>query len=135
MGPIQIFLITAVLIGGSSLAIDEANGTDLPLEVEVIYTEDVTTTVQEAMPSEWLRPELNKFELQAVTNVQLDCYSDGSGNLRLTEGGQQLLDAVRPKYKRAYINALLKGANAMCKHEWEVRYGDTTGKSKPAWYF
>tara|TARA_R110000851_G_scaffold285294_2_gene438975 strand:+ start:418 stop:828 length:411 start_codon:yes stop_codon:yes gene_type:complete len=136
MGPVYAFMLFAVLIGGSSLVIDEANGDELPTTVEIFHTETLTTTLGGAGISEYLRPSIDIEQLSTEIAVRIDCYSDGSGELLITEGGQDFIRAIEFSSLDTVRDVLLTSAYMVCGRLWEKKYGDSRPReSKPAWYF
>lgn len=136
MGPIYAFMLLAVLIGGSALATDKANGDELPSEVKLIHTEIDTYRVESSIFKEYLRRPPWEHWVPTTIAFRIDCYSDGSGqvlevknfssfNRSLTSKGSDLL--------RVVIQDI---GYHTCTTIWENLYEKLdAGESVGPWYF
>ena len=136
MGPIHAFMLLSILIGGSALVMDKANGDELPTTVEIFYTNTITTTLGGAGISEYLRPDISTELLSTELVVQVNCYSDGSGELFINHGGQGFLRWIEPSSLDTVRDSLLNQAYESCGILWEKKYGVSDPReSSSAWYF
>jgi hypothetical protein len=133
MGPIQGFILLAILIGGSALATDKANGAELPEEVDVIHTE-----VQVYVPDHSLFKEYLRYNIVLPTAVRyrVDCYSDGSGRVSEIRSNEALYRTFTSDGRDLLRAVILDITTHTCLIEWEKRYDEyTLGEGNDAWYF
>lgn len=136
MGPIYGFMLLAVLIGGSALATDKANGAELPEEVERIHSEIQSYTVEKDLFKEYLRHAGYSDQLPKAITYRLDCYSDGSGRVLEINGIKDIHRTLTAEGRGILRATLLDVAYFSCSMIWEARYeSDDTGQGDDAWYF
>lgn len=136
MGPIYGFMLLAVLIGGSALATDKANGAELPSEVELIHSEVQSYDVEVGIFKEYLRHGGYSQLVPTSITYRLDCYSDGSGRVREINGIQDIHRTLTADGRSLLRATLLDVAYYSCSMIWEARYeSGTIHKGDDAWYF
>ena len=136
MGPIYGFMLLAVLIGGSAIATDKANGAELPEEVTLIHSEIHSYTVEKDLFKEYLRHSGYSDQLPSSINYRLDCYSDGSGRVLKINGITDIHRTLTAEGRGLLRATLLNVAYYSCSMIWEARYESGIDReSNDAWYF
>lgn len=136
MGPIYAFMLLAVLIGGSAIATDKANGAELPDEVILIHSEVQAYQLEENIFKEYLRrPSYEEFLPKAIT-YRVDCYSDGSGQVLKINGISGINRSLTVEGRDLLRVVIQNVGYYTCTAVWEELYESIiTGESVGPWYF
>ena len=133
MGPVYAFMLLAILIGGSAIATDKANSSELPEEVETIHTEVQAYKPEASLFKEYLR---YKHTLPKAVSYRIDCYSDGSGRVSEIRSDEALYRTFTLEGRSILRAVILERSAYTCLIEWEKRYAEhTLGEGTDAWYF
>lgn len=137
MGPIYGFMLFAVLIGGSALVSDKANGaTDLPEQVVLIHSEIQTYSPESGIFKEYLRHGGYEQLLPTTISYRVDCYSDGSGRLHQVQGITDIHRALTSEGRDLLRVVLQDVGYYTCTSIWEQRYETgTLDEGTQSWYF
>ena len=130
---IYIYVALAMIIS----AVSDAQGQDLPTEVTTIdkaYTEWMI----DFLPPEHLTQRGSLYYKQGVypiLAIEIECYSDRTGHLVVSDIGQVTLESVATTEGYALIEqTILDTAHSRCIGIWEEIYGSSNRESKRTWY-
>ncbi len=135
MGPIYAFMFLSILIGGSALVADKANGAELPEVVEVIHTEEQVYVPSDEFKEFLRHPGVSTHTMPKTISWRITCYSDGSTRVSSAKGWTAADRALTPTGYDILRATVLDMAYHTCSMIWEARYEhDANREGERTWY-